>query len=157
MICDNMKPEMRFPADFKSFPAKLLAIPQFVLFCIALYNLFDVPVRYGATCPYNYQDQFYYAFLLLVAASALLVGKWWSYLGAVLFCAYKIYFFVGVALLAFGVIRKSPEDSLTSEDWIAFMSNNPDEYLQIILAALIAVFAVIGLVQLFLRNRRPLA
>jgi len=147
---------MKVHTNFINWLFHLLIKPQFILFCLALYNLLDVPVRYGATCPYNYQDQLWSAFLLLLAASALWLGKWWGFLGATLLSGNMVYGFVYHALKVFDVLAKTPEEAErlgTPENWVTFMRNYPEMPLQILLAAVIGVFAVVGLARLMFRKR----
>jgi hypothetical protein len=139
---------------------RLLIKPQFILFCFALYNLLDIPVRYGATCLYNYQPFLWFAFLLFLAASALWLGKWWSLLGAAVFTGYTVYGFVYETLKIFNVLPITPEEIETlgtPENWIGFMSNNPDTPLQILLATIIGIFAIVGLARLAFRKRLVLS
>jgi len=146
--------------EYQSFRGRLLRLPtkpQFILCGLALCNFVAVPARFGALCFYNWKYQLWFAFLLLVAASALWLKKWWSYLAAVFLSGAMVYGFVYGAFKVFGVIAKSPEEAEmwgTHEDWWGFMANHPEEPLQILLAAVIFGFAMFYLIGL-LRRRRP--
>jgi hypothetical protein len=154
--CDSIKTGMEVHPNFTSRLRRLLVKPQFILFCFALYNLLDIPVRFGATCLFNYKPFLWFAFQLFLAAAALWLGKWWSLLGAAGFTGYVVYGFVYATLKVFNVLPTTPDEIEkfgTPANWIGFMRNNPEEPLQILLAALIGIFAIVGLARLAFGKR----
>lgn len=148
---------MRVYESFIGWLFRLITKPKFILCGLALCNLVAVPARFGVACFYNWEYQFWFAFLLLVAASALWLERWWSYTVSAFLSGAMVYGFAYSAFKVFNVIAKSPEEAEmwgTRKDWWDFMANHPEEPLQIILAAVIFCFAsfyLIGLIWL----RRP--
>ena len=148
---------MRERQSFMGWLFRLIAKPQFTLCGLALCNFVAVPARFGALCFYNWKYQLWFAFLLLVAASALWLEKWWGYSAAAFLSGAMAYVFAYGAFKVFDVIAKSPEEAEmwgTREDWWGFMANHPEEPLQVILAAVIFGFAVFYLI-VMLRRGRP--
>ena len=138
---------------------QLLIKPQFILCLLAFGNFLAIPARFGAACFYNWKYQLWFAFLLLVAASALWLEKWWGYLAAAFLSGAMVYGFAYGAFKVFDVIAKSPEEAEmwgTREDWWGFMANHPEEPLQIVLAAIIFFFASFYLIGLLRRRRSGL-
>jgi hypothetical protein len=146
-------------SEHKSFIGwlfRLIVKPQFILCSLAFCNFVAVPASFGVLCFYNWKYQLWFAFLLLVAASALWLGKWWGYLASAFLSGVMVYGFAYGAFKVFDVIAKSPEEAETRgtrEDWWGFMANHPEEPLQIILAAVIFCFAVFYLISLLRRGR----
>ena len=113
----------------------LIAKSKFILCCLAFCNLVAVPARFGTACFYNWKYQLWFAFLLLCAASALWLEKWWSYVAAAFLSGAMVYGFAYGAFKVFDVIAKSPEEAElwgTREDWWRFMTNHPDSTLSIL-------------------------
>ena len=132
--------------------------PKSILLCLALLNFLAVPVRFGALCLYNWSGVWYVAFTVLIAALALWIGKWWSYIGAIVITSPVIYGFVYEFLKVFGFLGKSPEEAerwVTPEEWRGFfIENHPEETWQIVLVAVILCYAIICLgIEIFHKRR----
>jgi hypothetical protein len=127
------------------------ASPIFILFCLALYNLLDVPVRNAPLCFHNWSGEFYVAFSILLATCLLWVGKSWSNLVAVLACCSALYDFCYTALLYAGFLSPSSPNidtsQLKSEDWLRTMPKYPEEFLPAILATVVLTFALYYLIK----------
>ena len=134
------------------------ASPIFVLFCLSLYNLLDVPGRNASLCFYNWSGEFYVAFSILLATSLLWVGKSWSNLVAVLACCSALYDFCYTALLYAGFLSPSSPNvdasELKFEDWLRVMRQHPEEFLPAILAAVVLAFALYYLLRSVKQKRR---
>ena len=135
---------MNFPlTKDKSQVLRFVANPKFILTVLALLNLLAVPQRFTGLCFYNWQDAFYLAFTILVAAVALLPAKW-CYIGALILSGTVIYDFGYVLLKVYGLIAKSPveaEGYPTPEIWLNVMRHHPEEWMQVCLAATIFICA----------------
>jgi hypothetical protein len=148
---------MKADTTFIDWFSQLLIKPKFTLCILALGNFLAIPARFGAACFYNWKYEFWFAFLLLIAASALWLEKWWSYIGAAFLSGVMVYGFVYGTLKVFDVIAKSPADAElwgTPENWLRVMANRPEEPAQIILAALIFCFASFYLIRLIGGRKR---
>ncbi|MBA2502665.1 MAG: hypothetical protein H0V27_07270 [Pyrinomonadaceae bacterium] len=142
--------------NFANWLYDSLSKPYFVLFVISLYNFLAVPARYGGLCFHNWDQNLGLAFLLLVAASALWFGRWWSCSAAGILSGKMIFDFMGESLKVFGFLSKKAtyEDKwLTPENWIGFYKNHPAELMQVFLAAGIFCFAVLYLARLMHTER----
>lgn len=148
---------MKANTTFIDWFFQLLIKPKFILCMLALGNFLAIPARFGAACFYNWKYELWFALLLLIAASALWLEKWWSYIGAAFLSGAIVYGFVYGVLKVFDVIARSPaeaEMSGTSGDWLQFMANHPEEPAQIILAAMIFCFASFYLIRLVGSHKR---
>jgi len=151
---------MDFPLTTdKSRFFRLAANPRFILSALALLNLFSVPQRFGGLCFYNWRDDFYLAFEILVAAVSLLPAKWWSYTGALIISGRMIYDFSYVLLKVFGVIALEPSDPEgypTPAIWLDVSRKHPEDWLQMALAAAIFICAAIYFGKGSFHKRRPM-
>ncbi|HZH30574.1 MAG TPA: hypothetical protein VEY11_07400 [Pyrinomonadaceae bacterium] len=151
---------MEFPlAKDTSRFFRIVANPRFILSFLALLNLFSVPQRFNGLCFYNWRNEFYLAFEILVAAVSLLPAKWWSYTGALIISGTVIYDFGYDLLKVFGIIALTPSDPEgfpTPEIWFNVLRQHPEEWLQVALAAAIFICAAIYFVKGCLHQRRLL-
>lgn len=150
---------MRIHTDSLAQIFRVATNPKFVLLALALWNFFTVPSRYDGLCFYNWSGALYLAFAILVAALALWLGKWWSYLGAVVSSGQIVYEFTSSTLKIFGVLPVSSDEAEmvgTSEQWLTIMQNHPEEIGQVILAAVIFFYSVICLGIVALNKHRSL-
>jgi hypothetical protein len=120
--------------------------PKFVLLSLTSLNFLAVPGRFGRLCFYNWKGALGFAFVLLIAAFALWLSKWWSYLVAVMLVAPVIYNFGYETLKVHRFLPLTPEEE---EMWPSpavwldiFFWNHPEELVQIILAGLIFCYAM---------------
>ena len=144
----------------KSQILRFVANPKSILSILALLNLLAVPQRFTGLCFYNWRDAFYLAFTILVAGIALLPAKWWGYIGALILSGTVIYDFGYVFLKVFGFIAKSSAEAEgypTPEIWLNVMRLHPEEWVEVVLASAIFIYAAIYFGMLIFRKRRVLA
>ena len=131
--------------------------PKFILLTLAFLNVLAVPARYGRVCFYNWSDALGFAFLILVAALALWLSKWWSYVIGLVLTAPMLYTFGYEILKVHGVLPLTSEEKeryVTSEIWREIVWNHPEEFIAIVLAAIILCFSCSSLLR-YVFSRRP--
>ena len=134
--------------------------PKSILFYLALLNFLHVPFKYGAGCFIYWSSIWYLALTVLIAASALRLGKWWSYPVAIFLASPLVYNFVIEFLKVFGFVAMSQEEASylgTPENWQGFyIQNHPEVTGQFILTAVILCYSFICLVEKVFHKRRVL-
>jgi hypothetical protein len=132
--------------------------PKLILLCLSLFCFLYVPYSLGGvSCFHNWSDLWYMAFSVLVAASALCIGKWWSYAGAIVSSSSIIYNFLEGLLKVYRLLPLTSEElemvGTPAEYW-SFWRNNPEGLVFIILPGVIFCYAIICLVKTMSGKRR---
>ncbi|MBC7797871.1 MAG: hypothetical protein H7Z37_13440 [Pyrinomonadaceae bacterium] len=136
----------------------LFASPKNVLLILALLNFLAVPIKYADFCFYNWRDEFYIAFSILVAAVSLRVGKLWSYCFAILTCYFAIENYINTVLLYLGfsfLPTESDGSRMKFEIFLRSAQNHPEELIHPILALTVIITATCYILNT-LKQRRNL-
>jgi hypothetical protein len=134
--------------------------PKFILLSLASLNFLAVPGRFGGLCFYNWKDALGFAFVLLIAAFALWLSKWWSYIIAATLATPIVYNFGYAVLKVHRFLPLSPEEEErwpSPADWREiFFWNHPEELMQIVLAGIILCYSLFCLWRYIFRKRSML-
>ena len=136
-----------------------LVKPKGILAFLALLYFLLIPKAYAALglCFYNWAGDWYAAFIVLAAALALFVERWWGYTISIFLSGYVASGTIISALKAYRVLPVSPGEAewVTPERFWGFFARHAENYVPFTLAALILIHASISLI-LYVSRRRPI-
>jgi hypothetical protein len=135
-----------------------IAKPSFILFTLVFFNLVELSWRYGN--PHHmlrWESQLRVSCLILIAASALLVRKEWGYLVAIILTSPTALEWIFGTLKVYNLLPGNPpQDWETPALFWRMVREYPMDFLPILLAATILMYALICLGFSMFRKRRVL-